>query len=92
MESNYLREESHEPRQLEEEMGKETEEKKEEVRGTHRKSLKESGLPLLEAGPDDPIYRRGWTVGGTSLKRPHTGSQEVKEKESADNPSEKHKP
>ena len=34
-----------------------------------RLSLKEMGIRLREAGPNNPIYRRGWIVGGTRLKR-----------------------
>lgn len=29
---------------------------------TGRKILKEMGLESVEAGPDHPIYRRGWIV------------------------------
>lgn len=32
-------------------------------------TLKELGIRIREAGPNNPIYRRGWIVGGTRLKR-----------------------
>jgi len=67
-------------------MGKETEEESDEVTTPARKTLKERGLIIGEAGPDHPVYRRGWTIGGTSLKKPLAGEHDEKEEESEQKP------
>lgn len=38
------------------------------VSTTGRKTAKEMGFGSVEAGPDDPIYRRGWIIGCRNLR------------------------
>ena len=42
---------------------------------TGRKTAKERGLQSVEAGPDDPIYKRNWIIGSRSSTSSSKGTQ-----------------
>jgi hypothetical protein len=54
-----------------------------------KRSLKARGLPLTEAGPDHPIYKRGLIIGGVSTSPSSTsGSEEKKVQSKKDQPKD----
>ena len=42
---------------------------------TGRKTMKEMGFGSVEAGPDDPIYKRNWIIGSRSSTSSSKGTQ-----------------